>query len=268
MAGRSGSGAKLSIARRVLFALLSLVASCAFAGAYDANLPPELESAPELCALAPCRDVLPGAEAFSVRKGQPPYVEGYAGSGIARRLVGYVFLSTDVVNVQGYSGKPLVTLVGMDASGHVTGAKVLKHSEPILLVGIPEDALTKFVHQFVGRLASERLQIGKASGSDTSTIDAISGATVTVIAENRTIMQSAYTIAREVGIVKVAARPKAKLAPFHARMTWARLVDEGAVARLTVRPTELGLPASGEPYIDMYFGDLVAPDVGRSVLGA
>jgi NosR/NirI family transcriptional regulator, nitrous oxide reductase regulator len=266
-AGRPERGGSLTAARTFLFALFALVASSAFAGAYEAALPAGLESGPDLCAFAPCREVLPGAEAFSQRLGQPPYVEAYAGGGAARRLVGYVFLSTDVVNVQGYSGKPLVTLVGMDASGHVTGAKVLKHSEPILLVGIPEDALTKFVRQFVGRLASERLHIGKAHDEDAGAIDAISGATVTVLAENQTIMQGAYAIAREVGIVKVAARPAAKLAPFHGRMTWAQLVDEGAVARLTVHPAELGLPATGEPYIDMYFGDLVAPDVGRSVLG-
>jgi NosR/NirI family transcriptional regulator, nitrous oxide reductase regulator len=260
-------GGKLTAARLLLFAILASFAAFAFASAYEAALPAALESAPDLCALTPCKDVLPGAESFSVRKGQPPYVEAYAGSGAARRLVGYVFLSTDVVNVQGYSGKPLVTIVGMDAGGHVTGAKVLKHSEPILLVGIPEDALTKFVHQFVGRLASDRLHIGKANDGDSDAIDAISGATVTVLAENQTIMQGAYAVARQVGIVKSAARPPAKLAPFHARMTWWQLVDEGAIARLTVRTTELGLPPSTEPYIDMYFGDLVAPDVGRSVLG-
>ena len=267
MARKLVRGGSLTAARTLLVALFALFASHAFAGAYEAALPPNLESAADLCALAPCKDVLPAAEAFSSRKGQPPYVEAYAGSGVGRRLVGYVFLSTDVVNVQGYSGKPLVTLVGMDASGHVTGAKVLKHSEPILLVGIPEDALTRFVHQFVGRLASQRVQIGQAHDSDAATIDAISGATVTVLAENQTIMQSAYAIAREVGIVKAAARPPAKLAPFHGRMTWKALVDEGAVERLTVHPAELGLPATGEPYIDMYFGDLVAPDVGRSILG-
>jgi NosR/NirI family nitrous oxide reductase transcriptional regulator len=31
----------------------------------------------------------------------------------------------------------VVTLIGMDTEGHFVGIKVLKHSEPILLLGIP-----------------------------------------------------------------------------------------------------------------------------------
>jgi NosR/NirI family nitrous oxide reductase transcriptional regulator len=211
--------------------------------------------------------VLPGADAFSKRIGQPPYVEGYAGAGAQRKLVGYVFLSTDVVAIPAYSGKPVVTLVGMDAAGRITGVRVLKHSEPILLVGIPEDALTKFVHQYVGRLASDNVQIGKGAEAQDVRVDAISGATVTVIAENQTIMRSAYEIARQVGIEKRVARPPAKFVPFRGKLTWRALVDAGAVGRLTVEPGDLDLRPTGEPYIDMYFGDLVAPDVGRSILG-
>jgi NosR/NirI family nitrous oxide reductase transcriptional regulator len=268
MVGRRVCARGLILGRFLLAAPFAILASGAWGGAYEAALPADLASAPDLCALVACRNVLHEADGFSTRKGHPPYVEAYDGHGDKRRLVGYVFLSTDVVDIPGYSGKPLVTLVGMDTSGHITGAQVLKHSEPILLVGIPEDALSKFIHQFVGRLASERLHLGKAHDGDNGAIDAISGATVTVLAENQTIMQGAYAIAREVGIVKAQPRPAAKLAPFHAAMSWKQLVDEGAVARLTVHPSELGLPATGEPYIDMYFGDLVAPDVGRSILGA
>lgn len=246
----------------------SLTASLALATAYEAPLPEELHSSPDLCAYAPCRDVIPGAESFSRRKGQPPYVEAYRGAGASRKLAGYVFLSTDVTSIPAYSGKPVVTLIGMDASGHITGAKVLKHSEPILLVGIPEGALTKFIAQYAGRFAGDKVKIGRgAGGDDPDGVDAISGATVTVIAENQTIMGSAYEVAREVGIVKSTPRPPAKLAPFHGRMSWDALLAEGSIGRLTVQPGELGLAATGAPYIDLYYGDLVAPDVGRNVLG-
>src|SRR5262249_10903973 len=37
--------------------------------------------------------------------------------------------------------------------------------------------------------------------------------------------------------------------------------------RLTVRPEDVGLPPDGRPRIDMHFGDLGAPLVGRSLLG-
>ena len=74
----------------------------------------------------------------------------------SRKLVGYVFLSTDIVDIPAYSGKPVVTLIGMDTKGIITGVKVLKHSEPILLLGIPESALTKFIGQYVGKFAGDK----------------------------------------------------------------------------------------------------------------
>jgi NosR/NirI family nitrous oxide reductase transcriptional regulator len=46
-------------------------------------------------------------------------------------------LSTDITDTPAYSGKPVVTLIGMDLKGRFVGVKVLKHSEPILLLGIP-----------------------------------------------------------------------------------------------------------------------------------
>src|SRR5215472_16786841 len=144
--------------RRLAFALLvaAAVVPCAIAGTYDVTLPPQLTSDPDLCAYAPCRDVLPAANSFSVRKGQPPYVEGYASAADSKNPVGYVFLSTDVVDIPAYSGKPVVTLIGMDRSGRIAGVKILKHSEPILLVGIPEGELTRFAGQFIGKSVSDR----------------------------------------------------------------------------------------------------------------
>jgi len=122
------------------------------AAVYDAELSPELLHGPDLCAHAACRDVLPQATRFSPRKGAPRYVEGYAAAkdGGAEQVVGYVFLSTDVVDIPAYSGKPIVTLIGMDRQGIITGVRVLKHSEPILLAGIPESTLLDFIGQYVG----------------------------------------------------------------------------------------------------------------------
>ena len=104
------------------FGLLSLNASArpaAGAGgsqAYEANLPPDLATAPDMCALVPCKDVFPGATSFSQRKGQPPYVEALGGPD-GKQGLGYVMLSTDITDTPAYSGKPVVTLIGMDKDG-------------------------------------------------------------------------------------------------------------------------------------------------------
>lgn len=265
---------------------------------YEAPLPAQLSTDPDLCAYAPCTDVIPGADSFSLRMGRPAYVEAYkttdevderghredakhgrdhdeehGGKRVRdhdkhKELVGYVFLSTDIVDIPGYSGKPIITLIGMNTKGIITGTRILRHSEPILLLGIPEADLTRFINQYVGRFVGDRLEIGKAhAGQGDLGVDAISGATVTVIAENQVILRSGMEIAKQVGILKPTQRPQAKLLPASAKLDWNGLLKEGAIERLVVRPEDVGLPASGQPYVDLYFGYLDAPGIGRSVLG-
>lgn len=238
----------------------------AFASIYEQELPDQLFSQPEMCKWTDCAGVLPGATEFSARKGNPPYVEAYANDGRTRVLQGYVFLSTDIVDIQGYSGKPIVTLIGMDTKGVITGVRVLKHSEPILLVGIPESKLLTFLHQYVSRFAGARFEIGHSDAGSTS-LDAISGATVTAIAENQLISRCAVAVASQVGIVKETILPQARLLPAVARYGWQALVDMGAVQHLAVHASDVGAADTGSPYLDLYYGYLNAPAIGRSILG-
>jgi NosR/NirI family nitrous oxide reductase transcriptional regulator len=253
----------------VLAALIvALAPAFAIAASYEAELPPQLSTDPNLCAYAPCAEVMPGAASFTPRKGRPSYVEAHAGTGGDKRLIGYVFLSTDIVDIPAYSGKPVVTLVGMDVKGIITGVKVLKHSEPILLLGIPESALNRFIAQYVGKYAGDKIEVGKtAAQAGHVSVDAISGATVTVITENQVIMRSAYQIAKQVGIIQAAPKPQAKFSAVSGRLDWDALVKEGSVQRLTIKPADVGESDTGQPYIDMHFGYLNVPAVGLSILG-
>ncbi|HEU4843587.1 MAG TPA: 4Fe-4S binding protein [Burkholderiaceae bacterium] len=252
----------------VLWAVLC--AAPARATVYDAELPEQLLHGPDLCGYAPCGDVLPQATRFTQRKGAPPYVEawGKGAAGNKEQLLGYVFLSTDVVDIPAYSGKPVVTLIGMDRKGIITGVRVLKHSEPILLAGIPESKLLSFIAQYVGRKGDAKLEIGHGDASNGAVgLDAISGATVTAIAENQVISRSAYEIGRQVGIFTRAARPAAHFTPLNERLDWAKLAAEGSVAHLLVPASEVGGDDSQGPWMDLYFGYLNVPTIGNSVLG-
>jgi NosR/NirI family nitrous oxide reductase transcriptional regulator len=260
---------------RIVAALLAALAIIAPAGAtvsggqaYEAELPAQLATQPDLCAYAPCGEVLPGADSFSPRKGRPPYVEAWRTTAGKRELAGYVFLSTDIVDIPGYSGKPIVTLIGMDTRGTIAGVKVLRHSEPILLLGIPETALTRFMQQYVGKFIGSRMEIGKAHADQGYIgLDAISGATVTVVSENQAIVRSAMDIAKQVGILAPTLRAQARFAAAPQRLDWQQLVDAGGVQRLTVQPDEVGAEPNGQALIDLYFGALDAPAVGRNILG-
>jgi len=259
-----------SLAAGALLAATALLSPLAIAaeGAYEAPLPAEINTDPELCRHVPCAEVVPGADSFSPRKGKPAYVEAYRSEGGQKTLVGYAFLSTDIVDIPAYSGKPVITLIGMDTKGIITGTKILRHSEPILLLGIPESVLTKFIRQYLGKFVGDKIEIGKAhEGEGMIGLDAITGATVTVIAQNQVIMRSGVAIARQVGILKVEPKPQIRFAPVEDTLSWAQLVDEGSVRRLTVRPEQLGMPRADQPYVDMYYGYLNTPAVGRSLLG-
>ncbi len=249
-------------------ALLAGVCSLAWGASYEAPLPAALTAGPDLCAHAPCREVLPDADSFSERMGRPAYVEAYRHRDGLRQRIGYVFLSTDIVDIPAYSGKPVVTLIGMQADGRIAGVKILRHSEPILLVGIPEEALTRFVHQFVGKYAWDKVEVGQARASGGYIgIDAISGATVTVIAENQVVMRSAYQIARQTGIVETAPKPPAVFSSDARKRSWSELLREGSVERLYLRASDVGETDTRTPLIDLYFGYLNHPAIGRSVLG-
>jgi NosR/NirI family nitrous oxide reductase transcriptional regulator len=263
-----------AVVKRILQWLMLLAPLAAAPGqplaatAYEAPLPAQLSNDPDLCAWVPCAEVLAGAESFSARKGRPSYVEAYRSGPDGRKLLGYVFLSTDVVDIPAYSGKPVVTLIGMDTAGIITGIRIIRHSEPILLVGIPEEELTKFTRQYVGKHVGTKIEVGRPrDGESFISVDVISGATVTVVAENQVILRSGYEIARQVGIVQAAARPPARYAADDAARDWATLVGEGSAQRLTVSASDVGAEDQGQPYMDMYFGLLNAPAIGISVLG-
>ncbi len=255
----------------MLFSFLAalLFAPSARASVYDAELPEQLLHGLDLCALAPCREVMPGAIKFSLRKGAPSYVDAIGiDNNKAEHLLGYVFLSTDVVDIPAYSGKPVITLIGMDTRGVITGVRVLKHSEPILLAGIPESALLNFIKQYVGRSGDAKLEIGHSNNGDGAVgLDAISGATVTAIAENQVISRSAYEIGRQVGIFKSEARPAAHFTPINRQLNWTQLVEEGSVGHLLVPASAVGANDNSRPYMDLYFGYLNVPSIGISLLG-
>lgn len=235
------------------------------AQSYEAPLPAQIATDPDLCAHAPCKDVI-DADSFSPRKGRPAYVEAYRDEGGRQKPVGYVFLSTDIVDIPAYSGKPVVTLIGMDKSGKIVRSKILRHSEPILLLGIPESELTKFTRQYEGKFVGDRIEIGRAREGYIG-LDAITGATVTVIAQNQVMLRSGMAVAKQVGIIQPKPLPQAKFTAADQKLGWAALEQEGSVQRLTVKPEEVGMERGPQPYVDLWFGYLNAPAVGRSILG-
>jgi NosR/NirI family nitrous oxide reductase transcriptional regulator len=228
-------------------------------------------------------------------RGEPPAAPVYkgkrqgAGPGKGGKVVGYVFVTDQVVHIPAYSGKPVVMLVGMDTEGTITGAEVLHHEEPILKIGIPEHTLFDFADQFTGVHVTDHPKVGGGDSKQVIALDGISGATVTVMAVNDTVMAAAREVARSRGIIEGPVMTKREPASIKTDLfqekTWSELLGEGSIRRLSLtaeqvnqRFAEQGITEqwSGagladlegeDTFIDLYYAYLNAPTVGRNLLG-
>jgi len=128
--------------------------------------------------------------------------------------------------------------------------------------------LLNFNNQYLGKSVADKIEIGQSRpDEDIVGLDAISGATVTVIAQNQVMMASGSAVARQVGILAPVVREAARYKVRGEALTWDELVGRRAVEHLRVMPEQLGQDRSADPFIELWFGDLSHPDIGKSVLG-
>jgi NosR/NirI family nitrous oxide reductase transcriptional regulator len=227
--------------------------------------------------------VFPGADQAGGVQGNPPAAPAYRDG----RLVGYVYLNSDVVSSTGYSGKPIRILVGIDLSGRIVGAKLVEHHEPIVLVGIPAAKLVALIHDYVGHNIGD-VAAATAGGPPT---DIISGATVTSMVIADSITRSAIRVAesRGLGTAQAVLTPAAAAVVKRIDATrmsienWQSLLGDGSVRRLALSVGEINaayarsanplaaqFPEQGpdsDSFIDLYVAEVSVPSIGRSLLG-
>lgn len=220
-------------------------------------------------------DIFPGADRFGAVEGTPPSVVAYAGD----TVLGWVALNTDWVAATGYSGKPIRVAVAVDTAGKIVGAKLLKHSEPIVLIGIPERRITEFIQGYVG------YDVLAHHGDSKPPVDIIAGATVTVVVIGDSIIRAAAKVvhARQGGGVQApAAAARRSIDPTQTgSRTWQQLLGDGSVRRLGLSVADINAafakderaaarPEPGDPadtYLDLYAAPVSVPVIGRSLLG-
>lgn len=251
------SNAVRNLRRLLLAVVFVLIAPTALAAKRTA--PPKLD-----CQALPCKQVLPDAARFEDAPAGAPYK---VGKDTAGAVVGWVVMSTDVVDIKAYSGQPLVTLVGLTPKGSIAGARVVHHSEPIILVGIPEQALHDFVGKYKDLPATTRVTVGATKEEGVVSVDIVSGATVTVLAQNQTIMDTARALGEAVGVIEVEPAVPGHFVVEERPWTWDEMVEKGIFGRLTLTESEMGLESSNATFIDLYFTIADAPQIGKALLG-
>ncbi|WP_435100189.1 4Fe-4S binding protein [Arhodomonas sp. AD133] len=152
--------------------------------------------------------VFPQSDRIGPLEGDPPAAAVYAGG----ERVGYVLLTDRVVDIPGYSGRPVSTLVGVDASGRIAGLHIVAHQEPILGAGVSEAELARFVAQYRDLDLGYRTQIGGVEREGYVTLDGLTGATITAMALDASIEAAAREVAVSRGLLG-NAREGAETAP-------------------------------------------------------
>jgi len=160
------------------------------------------------------KDFFPQADRFGEIEGDPPAAAIYQGE----HLLGYAYLTGDIIRIPAYSGHPINTLVGFDVTGRIVGIRIVEHQEPILLVGISEERLRQFVGQYQGKSVFDRTVIG-AGGPDDTVIDTISGATITVMVENATLQRTLRLVAESRGLKPPPVAPASPAADIQTTST-------------------------------------------------
>lgn len=257
---------------------LVLVAAFVLAGSGLAGAADDL---PHFLAKITPAEIFPGADRLGESEGEPPVAPVFRGD----KRLGYVFLNSDFFSSVGYSGKPIHVLLSIDNDGVVRGAKLVKHSEPIVLIGIPERKITAVIDGYVGLDIPARL-----ATPGEHRVDIISGATVTIMVIDDSILRSAIKVARIYGLgglkpaAKKPAGPRREIDMSQAGVAgWTSLAGEGSVRRLELTVGNInrafeGLgdaeaaarPEPGSPdetFIDLYAALVTVPTIGRSLLG-
>ena len=264
---------------RLLKILGFLIAFATIAGACSPCAARESQLG-EFLAKAPAAEIVPGADHYGPVESNPPFAKAYGGD----KLVGYAFVNADWVDSTGYSGQPIQILVGLTPQGKISGARLMAHHEPIVLVGIPPERIAAFIRGYVGR---DVLSLSHAAPAERPTVDIVSGATVTVTVIAESMVRSAARLARAVGIggaAQAQATAAREIDPAHeAPAEWIGLVNEGSVRRLSLSVGDVtdafkragneeavAHPEADDPaasFLDLYVAPVSVPAIGKRLLG-
>ncbi len=251
--------------------LLWLVAMTApaFADSLDSFLPDLVPS-----------ELAPGADAFGPVRDDVKVAPILKGG----ETIAWAFLTSDFVGTTGYSGKPIHVVAAIDNDAVLTGVKLVKHSEPIVLIGIPNSKMVKLTEGYTGL----DLKAEAASGGESHDLDIISGATVTIMVIDDSLVRGGIKVSRALGLGGLAPvtrdGPRREVDMAKVEMSdWTTLSGDGSVRRMTLDigqvnkafevmpdPRAAKRPEPGEPgdtYIDMHLALVSVPSIGKTLLG-
>jgi transcriptional regulator of nitric oxide reductase len=212
-------------------------------------------------------------------------------------LFGYAFESVDFEPVRGYGGKPINILVCIDTQGSFIEVRLLDHREPLFRSEAGIAKLSGFAAQYTGLSIHHDIQIydfkAKTARDDKyAALHGVQAGTVSVRAIDRTIIQSATSVARAhieaaktgtiVGEGNAVALSKGSLydAPVKpltlSQMMTRGMVETASLTRAQIEKAFAGTKAAGadkqaqsqpqEVAIQFHIALVSVPSIGRNLL--
>jgi len=163
-------------------------------------------------------------------------------------LLGYLMRTTDIAPIPAYSGEPITLLVGLDVKGRITALEIREHSEPILVVGISEQDLSRYVEQYRGVSVDQKVKLGGGEREGYVTIDGITGASITAMVMNATVMKSVKQVAVSRNIPQPAGVPETASAAAADSVQQHREDEEFASPETALVPPVWWLGETFEPF--------------------
>lgn len=225
-------------------------------------------------------DIVEGADAFGAIRDDIPVTPILSGG----KEIGFAFITSDFVGTTGYSGKPIHTMVAVDHDAKILGVDLVKHYEPIVLIGIPDSKIKAMAADYKGMSLVDEAAAG-GSGHD---LNIISGATVTVMVIDDSIVRAGIKVARAMGLGGLTTDddtgPKFEIDPAaSAPETWTEMQGDGTVRRLTLDVGQVNTAFEGtgdlraakraltDPpesvFVDMQVALVSVPQIGDAILG-
>ncbi|MEZ5482530.1 MAG: 4Fe-4S binding protein [Porticoccaceae bacterium] len=105
-------------------------------------------------------------------------------------VIGALLLTSQINPIPAYSGKPISTLVAITPDTRIAGLKIVQHEEPILVVGVKETDISHFINQYLNLKNTDKVRVNASDRPGYVSVDGITGATITAMVLNRSIMSS------------------------------------------------------------------------------
>ncbi len=253
--------------RLVALALIACAGSAGIAAAqFDLSRDHAMTVTPPDAAMA--RRLFPGLEVPRIERVDGD-VPGWKVSAPDGSLAGYIASTWEITRSVGYSGQPMDVLVAVNTAGIISGAALIRQSEPILTLGLSDADIARFVNGFAGVDLRDPLASLERSPSAP---DVIARATVSTGVIRDSILRTARTLALARGLVEGQGIDRTGFTP----RTVDQLLASGALAHLTVSLAEAApafagakvpVPAGKGDFLDLWVALVDPPTIGQNLLG-